>query len=119
VERAGGTPLGSSMALMDQLYDLMSRTARSRRSSCVDSVRVDSRSMACGYHPSGTRRAGWADWTASMVTEVTNYVGDGLAALATPGFFAQEIRPLVASIEAVRVTCPLDEDSIRRAAGTL
>ena len=119
MSRQGLTPIASSIPRTKELYDLQSRVAHSRRSSCVDSVWEPGRQMAYGWHPSAIRRAGYAGWAASMTTEVTHFVGDALRALySRPGFFKEVIVPLLTSIEAVRDSAPLDEGSIRTAAGT-
>jgi hypothetical protein len=119
MEGAGLTPLESTREKTEELYDRMSRVAHSRRSSCVNSVWEPARQMAYGWHPSPLRRAGAASWAASMTGEVVNSVGDALRALyGKEKFFTNRIVPLRESLEAVRRTAPLDEESIRRAAGT-
>jgi hypothetical protein len=118
MERKGLPPLRSAREATETLYDLMSRTAHSRRSSCISSVWVEGRQMAYGIHPSPFRRAASAEWAASMTVAVTNAVGDALTAFNGRGFFSREVAPLQQSIEAVRQSSPLDEDSIRQAAGT-
>jgi hypothetical protein len=116
---AAGVPAASIREKTEALYDLMSRVAHNRRSSCVDAVFEAGRMMAYGRHPSPIRRAGYAAWAASMTTEVVNSVGDALRALYShDGLFTDRIVPLRDAIEAVRVSAPLDEQSIRRAAGT-
>jgi hypothetical protein len=119
MKQQGQRPISSSAAATQKLYDLQSRVAHSRRSSCVDSVWERGRQMAYGWHPSAIRRAGYAEWAASMTTEVANSVGDALRALySQPRFFTEHIVPLQKSIAAIRETVLLDEASIRRAAGT-
>lgn len=116
---AGMTPSASVREKTEQLYDLMSRVAHNRRSSCVDAVWAPGRKMAYGYNPSAIRRAGYAEWAATMTSEITNAVGDALRALySQERFFTERIAPLLKSIEAVRAASPLDEASIRHAAGT-
>lgn len=54
-----------------------------------------------------------------MTGEVVNAVGDALRALfSQPRFFTDRIEPLRGELEAVRMSAPLDEASIRRQAGT-
>jgi len=120
VMTATGLPqIPSTKAMTEEVYDHLSRVAHSRRSSCVDAVWAPGRQMAYGWHPSAIRRAGYASWAAAMTTEVLNAVGDALHHLyGTQKFFTEEIVPLRASVEAVRQSAPLDEKSIRRAAGT-
>ena len=116
---AGMTPPEPVREKTEQLYDRMSRSAHNRRSSCVDAVWEPGRRMAYGYNPTAIRRASYATWAASMTTEVTNAVGDALRALySQERFFTERITPLLKSIDAVRAASPLDEASIRRAAGT-
>lgn len=111
--------IASSAALTEDMYDLLSRVAHSRRSSCVSSVSEAGRQMAYGRHPSAIHRADCAVWAASMTTEVTLYVGDALQALySKPNFFTEIILPLQKNIEAMRESAPLDEASIRAAADT-
>jgi hypothetical protein len=115
----GLTPIASTAALSEEMYDRLSRVAHSRRSSCVNSVSEVGRLMAYGWHPSPIHRADVAVWAASMATEVVLYVGAALQGLySKPGFFAEVILPMQQSIEAVRESAPLDETSIRTAAGT-
>lgn len=119
MERVGLPRIAPTKEKTEALYDLMSRVAHNRRSSCVDAVSEPGRQMAYGWHPSAIRRAGYAAWAASMTTEVLNSVGDALRALySQPRFFSEKIVPLRVSIEAVRESSPLDEQSIRLAAGT-
>lgn len=120
MQRAGLPGLPSPLEAIEEMYDKLSRPAHNRRSSCVDSVWEPGRRMAYGYNPSAIRRAGTASWAASMTGEVLNTVGDALRALySRPRFFFEEIVPLQQSLEAVRASAPLDERSIRVAAGTL
>ncbi len=119
MEIAGIPPLHPSRERTEVLYDLMSRVAHSRRSSCVDSVAEVGRVMSYGRHPSAIRRAGYAEWAATMTTECVNSVGDALRALySQPDFFTKRMLPLQQAIEAVRLSNPLDERSLRAAAGT-
>jgi hypothetical protein len=119
MERAGLPPLASSVEATDALYDLMSRVAHNRRSSCVDSLYERGRTMPYGRHPSPIRRAAYARWAASMTSEIVNVVGDGLRALyAHPKFFTEHIVPLRVGLKAVCESAPLDEQAIRAAAGT-
>ena len=119
MSRQGLPPIASSAALTEDLYDRLSRVAHSRRSSCVNSVSEASRQMAYGWHPSAIHRADCAVWAASVTTEVTLCVGDALRGLySKPNFFTEVIIPIQKSIEAVRESAPLDETSIRVAAGT-
>ena len=113
------TPLEGTREKTEELYDRMSRVAHSRRSSCVNSAWERGREMAYGWHPSPLRRAGAASWAASMTEEVINSVGDALRALySQESFFTERIAPLRDAVQAVRRMNPLDEASIRRAAGT-
>lgn len=119
MERAGLPRIASAKEKTETLYDLMSRAAHNRRSSCVDAVWERGRQMAYGPHPSAIRRAGYTAWAASMTTEVLNSVGDALRALYSQSqFFTERIVPLINGIEAVRQSAPLDEQSIRSDAGT-
>lgn len=119
MDRAGVPRLPSVREKTETLYDLMSRAAHNRRSSCLDSVSPPGRMMAYGRHPSPIRRAAYVSWAESMTGEVVNAVGDALRALfSQPRFFTDRIEPLRRELEAVRMSAPLDEASIRRAAGT-
>jgi hypothetical protein len=114
----GLPPIAWSGALTEDLYDRLSRVAHGRRSSCVNSVWEAGRQMAYGRNASAIHRADCAVWAAGMTTEVTVYVGGALRALySKPDFFTQIILPLQKSIDAVRESAPLDEASIRAAAG--
>ena len=119
MESAGLPRVPSALQAIDELYDRMSRVAHNRRSSCLDAFHEPSQTMSYGVHPSPIRRAGYAEWAASMTIEVINVVGDALRALySQPEFFTKRMVPLVASIQAVREAAPLDEQAIRNAAGT-
>jgi hypothetical protein len=119
MERAGLPRVASTKEMTEQLYDLMSRVAHNRRSSCVNSVWEPGRRMIYGWHPSAIRRAGNAAWAASMTAEVVNSVGGALSGLySQEQFFTKRILPLHESIQAVLLSAPLDEQSIRLAAGT-
>jgi hypothetical protein len=119
MEQAGLSRIPSTKEKTEELYDLMSRTAHNRRSSCVDAVWEPGRQMTYGRSPSAIRRAGYAAWAASMTTEVLNSVGDALRALySQPEFITERIVPLANGIDAVRQSVPLDEHSIRVEAGT-
>ena len=119
MEAAGLPRIPSSAGPIDTLYDVMSRVAHNRRSSCLESASEVTRVFAYGRHPSAIERARYAAWAASMTTEVTNSVGDGLRALySQPKFFSERIVPLQRGIVAVAESARLDERSIRCAAGT-
>jgi hypothetical protein len=119
MEQAGLSRIASTKEKTETLYDLMSRAAHNRRSSCVDAVWKPGRQMAYGRSPSAILRAGYAAWAASMTTEVLNSVGDSLRALySQPRFFVERIVPLVNGIDAVQDSAPLGERSIRLASGT-
>jgi len=113
---AGLPPLGNTKALKEELYDRMSRTAHNRRSSCVSSLWKEGREMAYGRAPSALRWATAVEWTSSMTVEVVNSVGDALRSFYQGDFFVKEMVPLIQSINAIRKTCPLDENSIHQAA---
>jgi len=116
---AQGLPsLGRTGSLVDEVYDRMSRVAHSRRSTCVSSVAEPLREFAYGRHPSPLRRATVVEWASSMTGEVLNAVGDALRAFYGQGFFVEKIAPLVGSIDAVRKTAPLDDESLNAAAAS-
>jgi hypothetical protein len=115
--QAQGLPsLGRTGPLADELYDRMSRVAHSRRSTCVSSFSEPLREFAYGTHPFPVRRGIVVEWTSTMTVEVLNSVGDALRAFYGQGFFTEKVAPLVHSVDAVRESCPLDEDSILAAA---
>jgi hypothetical protein len=114
--RIGLPAIGRTGDLSAEVYDQMSRTAHSRRSSCANSVSEELRTATYGHHPSPYRRASCAEWTAAMTVEVTNVVGDALRAFYGQGFFVDEMVPLIQSIEAVRRTAPLSEEALSSAA---
>lgn len=115
---AGLPLLGSTNDLKADLYDHMSRTAHNRRSSCVSSLWKDGREMAYGRAPSALRWASAVSWTSSMTIEVVNSVGDSLRAFYQGDFFIERMAPLIQSINAIRETFPLDENSIHQAAAS-
>jgi hypothetical protein len=111
--------LRMSKPVVAEMYDRLSRTAYNRRSSCVDALWEPARRMFYGYSPSAIRRAGYASWAASMTTETASYVGEALRPFYGNAFFGEQIQPLLDSITAIRQAQPLDEPSIREAAGTV
>lgn len=115
-----GVPaLAGTTEMTEEMYDRLSRSGHNRRSSCLDSVWESGRSMAYGYHPSPLRRATTVEWGCSMTVEVALAVGQGLEAFFGHGFAVKDVAPLIQAIYAVRAAEPLDEESVRRAAGTL
>lgn len=118
MKQAGVPEIGTTADLKADLYDRMSRTAHSRRSSCVSSLWRDGREMAYGRAPNALRWAAAAAWTSSMTTEVVNSVGDALRSFYGNGFFIKKMVPLVQSIDAICATVPMDEESIRQAAAS-
>jgi hypothetical protein len=120
MEAAGVPRIEPSKETTEELYDRMSRVGHNRRSSIVDAVWEPGRVMAYGANPSPIRQAAYAQWAATMTTQATNVVGDALRALyGQERFFTEVIVPMQKSIEALREAHPLEERSIRRAAGTL
>lgn len=111
--------LGRSKELDAEMYDRLSRTAHNRRSSCLDAVSLPARQMAYGYHPSAIRRAGYTSWASRLTIETVDLVGDALGLFYSPTFFEDKVKPLRRSIEAIEQAQPLDQRSIREAAGTL
>ena len=118
MEKAGLPRLGNTINLKEKLYDRMSRTVHNRRSSCVSSLWKEGRQMAYGRAPSALRWASAVEWTSSMTVEVVNSVGDALRSFYQGAFFVEKMAPLIQSIDAIRKTCPLDEDSIHQAAAS-
>jgi hypothetical protein len=119
MERAGLPRINSVTSKTEEMYDKLSRVAHSRRSSCLATWWGPGRKMAYGVHPSAIRRAGAVAWASSMTGEVINAVGDALRALySQPQFFSDQIAPLQKALDSVRESAPLDEPSIRQAAGT-
>jgi hypothetical protein len=118
MEREGQNRLKSTLALNEELYDRLSRTAHSRRSSCINSYWPDGRRFTYGTHPSPLRRAAATEWAGSMTVEVALSVGDALSGFYGRQFFPTNVRPLIESIEAIRRDQPLGEEAIRAAAGT-
>ena len=62
LEGKGLPAIRASKDLNERMYDMLSRTAHNRRSSCLDTVWLPARQMAYGYHPSAVRRAAYASW---------------------------------------------------------
>jgi hypothetical protein len=102
----------------EEMYDRLSRSAHNRRSACLDSTWEPGRMMVYGRHPSPFRRAATVEWGCAMTVEVALAVADGLETFYGYGFAVKSIGPLIQAIQAVREAEPLDEESIRRAAGT-
>jgi hypothetical protein len=75
--------------------------------------------MAYGYHPSAIRRAGYASWASTLTIETVDLVGDAIGLFYSRTFYEDEVKPLRQSIEVIGQAQPLDERSIRDAAGTI
>ena len=119
MEAKGLNRLRDSIPLLEVMYDKLSRSAHNRRSACADSVFEPARVMAYGRHPSPIRRGAYVEWAASMTVEVILAVGEGLELHYGYGFAVEKAAPYMQAIEAVRAAEPLDEESVRRAAGNL
>jgi hypothetical protein len=118
MEAAGVPRLPGMREQTEDLYDQQSRVGHSRRSAVLDSVCEPARAMFYGYHPSLLRRAAYAELAVAMTFEVTQAVGSALEPFYGVGFYRGRIVPLVEAVQAVEQASPLDEQSIRREAGT-
>jgi hypothetical protein len=119
MEQQGLPRLRESREHLEDMYDRLSRSVHNRRSACTDNVFKPAREIYYGWHPSPIRRGSHVEWGAAMTVEVTLAVGEGLETFYGRGFALNEVKPLIDAIEAARGAAPLDETSIRRAAGTL
>lgn len=107
-------------ATVESLYDALSREAHSRRSACLSSLWEEGRVMTYGPNPSPLHRAYYVGWASEVTIEVVHYAGGALSSfLGGKAFFSSEVEPLREGIEAAIRDFPLDEESIRAAAGTL
>jgi hypothetical protein len=114
-----GLPVIRETTELDEgMYDMLSRTAHNRRASCLDAVWLPARRMSYGYNASAVRRAAYASWAGALTVEVADMVGDALGMFFGRSFHREKIVPLKQSLEAIDHAQPLDERSIREAAGT-
>jgi hypothetical protein len=122
VERADAEALErqEAKATVETLYDALSREAHNRRSACLSSLWQEGRVMAYGPNPSPLHRAYYVGWASEVTIEVVHYAGGALSSfLGGKTFFSSEVEPLREQIETAIQAFPLDEESIRAAAGTL
>ena len=90
-----------------QIYDVLSRIAHSRRSGVKDAVSAELRQMATGPHPDPGIRAEYVEYTGHIIEEVLLHVGDALGRFYGPGWFTTQVKPLIESIQKLRVMVPL------------
>lgn len=117
MKRRGMNTIAPVRHLVEELYDQMSRTAHSRRSSCV--IRLGGWAPDVVRDPplpTQARRCGAMGGIDDG--RVTISAGDALAAFFEPDSFSREIRPIQQSIAAVGNSSPLDQTEIQRQAGT-
>lgn len=91
-----------------QIYDVLSRIAHSRRSGVKDAVSAELRRMATGPHPDPVIRAQYVEYTGHIVEEAVLHVGDALGRFHGRGWFTAQVKPLIESIQKLRVVVPLD-----------
>jgi hypothetical protein len=113
----GLPPPARSAAERRALYDRLSRTAHNRRSSVINAVNAEIRTMDYGITTHPLRLAHAASWAAGAVTNTALHVGHSLQGFYGDGWLRQEILPRVEAITAVRRDNPLSEASLLRSAG--
>lgn len=91
-----------------EIYDLLSRIGHTRRSGIRDAVAVELREMSTGPHPDAVVRAGYVEYAGHLVEEVVRSVGDMLGRFYGPGWFGDQVAPLIDSMAKVRDAAPLD-----------
>jgi hypothetical protein len=91
-----------------EIYDILSRIGHTRRSGIGDAVAVDLREMATGPHPDAMVRAGYVEYAGHVVEEVVRSVGDMLSHFYGPGWFGNQVQPLIDSMARARDAAPLD-----------
>jgi hypothetical protein len=100
---------GDIMALGQEIYSHMSESAHHQRGGFRESVAVALRRFAYGPHPDPTVRAAWVDYAGELLEEVTLVVGDAFADMVGREYMLEYVRPLQASLVAVRESYPLSD----------
>jgi hypothetical protein len=107
--RSGGLEGDNLLAgLSLRIYDVMSWIGHSRRRGIQDAVSVSLREMATGPHPDPLVRAEYVEWAGAILVEVTQLVGDALGRFFGPGWYIQQIVPLVDKIGELGTAAPID-----------
>lgn len=96
------------------VYDGLSRVAHARRSGMIDSLSVRGRDFVTGPHPDPRMRGPWVEQTGVTIEEALLAIGDGLDLAFWPGYFTQQILPLIQELAKVRAAHPLDPDEMDR-----
>jgi hypothetical protein len=92
----------------EQIYDVLSKIEHTRRSGLGDAVSVERREMVTAPHPSPRVRADYVEYAGHVVEEVVRSVGDMLAHFFGPGWYGEQVVPLLRSLADVRAAAPLD-----------
>jgi hypothetical protein len=96
------------------IYDMLSKIGHTRRSGLRDAVAPPLRRMATGPHPNVLIRGDYALWATYVIKEVLMSVGEVLSRFAGPGYFQDQVRPLIDALEQVRRARPLDNETLEQ-----
>jgi hypothetical protein len=113
--QAGLSSAGPSGPLNAELYDILSRAAHNRRSSCVSSLWQDGRQMAYGRAHNALRWAETVDWVSRNTANVVHAVGDALSTFYGVKVFTPTILALEQRVNSIRQAYPLDRTSLHHA----
>ena len=100
-----------------QIYDVLSKAAHLRRSGTRDSTSRALRRMATGPHPDPAIRASYVDYGGRLVEEVLLTVGETLSRFYAPGWYMEQIKPLIDDLHRARESSPIDMDAVSSLAG--
>jgi hypothetical protein len=70
--------------------------------------------MATGPDPNPLIRADYALWATHVIEEVMLSVGEVLSHFAGPGYFQDQVRPLIDALAEVRLARPLDDEALEQ-----
>ncbi len=106
---------GNQAELGSQIYDILSKPAHNMRSGFKESVAVQLKTFSYGSHPDPTQRAVHVEFGGQLIEEITIRVGTAFATrfLGRP-FYENTVKRLIAEIEAIRETMPVNPPAMKR-----
>jgi hypothetical protein len=99
MQKAGLDALPDVGGATREIYKQMSKAAHHQRSIVDEAVDAEARTMVYGPDPSSARRLAFATYAGALLHEVLLLVGGALALVWGPGFYAEHLKPMLASME--------------------
>jgi hypothetical protein len=102
MREAGVEPVTEDVAqFSQQIYAGMSKAAHHRRSIVDEAIDSERRTMIYGPDPRWDRRVAYTVYAGALVQEVTLLVGGAMGQLYGPGFYAEQLAPMLRQLETV------------------